>query len=302
MADKKEKSILPKVNFMGLDVTYEEARAVILPAPFASTPISEQTLLAPSEILENWNLEDYDLQLSYSPCAARIYPLPEKLYAGEKGLESIYSNTKRILQDGKFPVVLGGDQTISLATIKAAAEEAKKNDEDFSVLIIDAHADMKDEFEGNKISNLSVTKRLVENKIKVSLLGTRSIGSEEIDEAEKLDAYCRISNQKELNDFLKGIGDNVYISIDVDAFDPSIMPATSMPEPWGLSWDELVSPLMKIGEKRNIMGVDITEHAPIAGFKMPSIICAQLAYKLIGIKFKKQAEKEGWEECYEKTK
>ncbi|MEM3815070.1 MAG: arginase family protein [Candidatus Micrarchaeia archaeon] len=302
MADKKEKSILPKVNFMGLDVTYEEARAVILPAPFASTSISEQTLLGPSEILENWNMEDYDLQLNYSPCAARIYPLPERIYSGDAGLNSIYMNTKKIIQDGKFPVVLGGDQAVSLATVKAASEEMKKKGEEFSVLIIDAHTDMKDEFEGNKNSNLSVTKRLVENKIKVSLLGTRSIGSEEIDEAEKLDAYCRISNQKELNDFLKGIEDNIYISIDVDAFDPSLMPATLMPEPWGLSWDEVVSPLIKIGEKRNIIGVDITEHAPINGFKMPSIICAQLAYKLIGIKFKRQAEEEGWEECYEGMK
>ncbi|MCX8202216.1 MAG: arginase family protein [Candidatus Micrarchaeota archaeon] len=299
MANKRVNSILPKVNFMGIDLTYEDSRAVILPAPFASTSISEQTLLGPSEILENWNMEDYDLQLNYSPCAAKIYPLPERMYAGEQGLNSIYQTTKKILDDEKFPLVLGGDQSISLATVKAAAEKMREMKEKFSVLIIDAHADMKDEFEGKKYSNLSVTKRLIEEKINVSLLGTRSIGSEELDEAEKINAYCRISTQKELNDFLKEVEDNVYISIDVDAFDPTLMPATPMPEPWGLSWDEVVTPLMKIGEKRNIIGCDITEHAPIGGFKMPSIICAQLAYKIIGIRFKQQAEEEKWEECYE---
>ncbi|MCS7109746.1 MAG: arginase family protein, partial [Candidatus Micrarchaeota archaeon] len=291
--------ILPKVNFMGIDLTYEDSRAVIFPAPFSSNSLTEQTLLGPSEILENWNMEDYDLQLSYSPCAAKIYPLPERMYSGEEGLNSIYQTTKKILDDEKFPLVLGGDHTISLATVKAAAEKMREMKEKFSVLIIDAHADMKDKFEGKKYSNLSVTKRLIEEKINVSLLGTRSIGSEELNEAEKINAYCRISTQKEINDFLKEVEDNVYISIDVDAFDPTLMPATPMPEPWGLSWEEVVMPLIKIGEKRNIIGCDITEHAPIGGYKMPSIICAQLAYKIIGIRFRRQAEEENWEEGYE---
>jgi agmatinase len=300
---------LPKVKFMGVDIEYKNARAVILPAPFASTELSDNTIFGPSQIMLNWNMEDYDLELNYSPCTAGIYPLPEVLYEGENGLNAIYNNTKKIILDEKFPVVLGGDHAISIATAKAAKEAiemlSKQKEEienELSVLIIDAHTDLKEEYKGKRNFNLSVTKRILEMGIDVHLLGTRSIGSEEIDEAEKLDAYCRITTPKELNDFIKGLKENVYISIDLDAFDPSLIPSVNMPEPYGLTWQEVIDPLKKIGEKRNIIGCDITEYSPIQGFNTPSVICAQLAYKIIGIKFKNQAEEENWEDCYEEGK
>ena len=307
--NNKIKNNLPRVKFMGMDVDYNNARAVIHPAPFSSNESSANTIFGPSQILLNWNMEDYDLELGYSPCAARIYPLPEILYEGEHGLNTIYNNVKKIILDEKFPVVIGGDHTISIATAKAAKEAinmlAKQKEDvenELSVLVIDAHTDMKDEFKGKRNFNLSVTKRILEMGIDVHLLGTRSIGSEEIEEAKKMDAYCRITNQKEANDFIRGLKENVYITIDVDVFDPSLMPSVNMPEPYGLTWQEVIDPLKRIGEKKNIIGCDITEYSPIQGYNTPSVICAQLAYKIIGIKFMKQAEEENWEDCYEAGK
>ena len=291
-----KKSIFSKLNFMGLDMTYEEAKAVIFPAPYSSSPLTQGTLNAPSEILQNWNLEDYDLELNYSPCTARIYPLPERLYEGEKGLAQIHDVTKQILKDKKYPVVLGGDQTVSLATVKAASELH----DDLSVVIFDAHTDMKDSFENQKNSNLCVTKRLTEMGVDVVQIGTRSVGSEELEEAEKVNAYCRVSD-KEISQIIKELNHNVYVSIDVDVFDPSIMPATPMPEPRGLKWEEVISPLRKIADRKHLVGCDITELSPIPGFNTPSIMCAQLAYKAVGVKFRKQAEEEGWENCYEEV-
>jgi len=282
---------------MGLDMTYEDARAIIFPTPYSSSSLTQGTLNAPSEIIENWNLEDYDLELNYSPCAAKIYPLPERLYEGEQGLQQIHDIAKQIMSEKKFPMVLGGDHAVSIATTKAASEVHKE----LSVVIIDAHTDMKESFEGDSNSNLSVTRRISEMGIDLVQIGVRSIGSEELDDAEKISSYCRVC-EKEIAQIIKKLNKNVYISIDVDAFDPSIMPSTPMPEPWGLKWDEVTSPIMKIAEKRHIVGCDITELSPISGFYAPTIMTAQLAYKIIGIKFRRQAEEEGWEECYETPK
>ncbi len=288
-------SVFKKVDFMGLELTYDEAKTILFPAPYSSTSLTQGTLDGPSEIIQNWNMEDYDLELNYAPCTAKIYPLPEKLYEGEKGLQEIHDITGQIIKDKKLPVVLGGDHAISISTVKAASESYNN----LSVVIFDAHTDMKDSFDNKKNSNLSVAKRISETGVDIVQIGTRSVGSEELEDAEKMKAYCRVT-EKEINQIVKDLNDNVYISIDVDAFDPSIMPATPMPEPWGLKWEEVIAPLKKIGNKKNIVGIDITELSPIHGFSTPNVICAQLAYKAIGIKYRRQAEEEGWENYYEK--
>lgn len=284
----KDEGVFRKTVFMGREVTFEESRACIVPVPYATTSYTMGTKYAPEEILLNWNVEDYDLELGYSPCFAGIYPLPEREYEGDDGLELIGKVSKEIFGSKKFPVFLGGDQALTIATTKAAAEIFG----DLTVVFFDAHADLKDSFEGNAKSNMSVVKRMAEG-IKTIQIGVRSIGSEELDEVAKRDAFNKIT-EKEFTEAMKKTGKNVYVSIDVDVFDPSVMPATPMPEQNGMMWGEIVGFIRRIAAGRNLVGCDITELSPIQGINAHPIMCAQLAYKLIGIKFESQAKEEGW--------
>lgn len=279
----KNKGAFKKTFFMGKDVTFEESRACIVPVPYATTSYTEETRNAPEQILLNWNVEDYDLDLGYSPYTVGIYPLPEREYEGAEGLDLINKVAKELFNFKKFPVFLGGDQTITIATAKAAAEIFG----DVTVIFFDAHSDMKKSFEKKDVTSMSVVKQL--DKMNTLQIGVRSIGSEELDDISQKDAFNRITD-KELLSALSRAGKNVYISIDVDVFDPSIMPATPMPEPNGMTWAEVIEIMRKIAAKKNIVGCDITEHAPIPDFNAPSIMCAQLAYKMIGLKFEKEAK------------
>lgn len=277
----ERKNSFENTVFMGKPVVFEEAMACLIPVPYSSTPYTEGTKDAPNEILLNWNLEDYDLDLGYSPCTMGIYPLPEHEYNGKEGLAQISSIAKEMFNLDKFPVFLGGDQTITIATSKAALETFG----DVTVIFFDAHSDLKGSSDESELSNMSSVGHL--NEANTIQIGVRSIGSEELDSIEERDAFNKISS-RELTQVLRSINKNVYLSIDVDVFDPSIMPATPMPEPDGMKWDEVVDIIHRIAAKKNIVGCDITEHAPIEGMAAPSIMCAQLAYKIIGIKFEKE--------------
>jgi len=291
----KDEGIFRKTIFMNKEVTFEESRACIVPVPYATTSYTEGTKDAPAQILLNWNVEDYDLELGYSPCAAGIYPLPEREYEGAEGLDLVRKVAKELFKFKKFPVFLGGDQAITIATAKAAADVFG----DVTVIFLDAHSDMKESFEGKGVTGMSVVKHL--GKMNTLQIGVRSIGSEELDDMSQKDAFNKIT-EKELSNALSKAGRNVYVSVDVDVFDPSLMPATPMPEPDGLTWAEVVGLIRKIAAKKNIVGCDITEHAPISGLNAPSIMCAQLAYKMIGLKFEKEAKEKGWEDCTESKK
>jgi agmatinase len=284
----KDEGIFRKTVFMNKEMTFEESRACLVPIPYATTSYTEGTKDAPVQILLNWNVEDYDLELGYAPCSAGIYPLPEREYEGTEGLDLIRKVAKELFKFKKFPVFLGGDHAITIATAKAAADVFG----DVTVIFLDAHSDMKASFEGKEITGMSVVKQL--GKMNTLQIGVRSIGSEELDDMSQKDAFNKITD-KELTTALSGIGKNVYISVDVDVFDPSLMPATPMPEPNGLTWTEVVEIIRKIAARKNIVGCDIMEHAPIPGFDAPSIMCAQLAYKMIGLKFEKEAKEKGWE-------
>ncbi|VVB73209.1 N(1)-aminopropylagmatine ureohydrolase [uncultured archaeon] len=291
----KDEGIFRKTFFMNRNVTFEESRACVVPVPYATTSYTEGTRDAPEQILLNWNVEDYDLELGYAPCSVGIYPLPEREYEGAEGLDLVRKVAKELFKFKKFPVFLGGDQAITIATAKAAADVFG----DMTVIFLDAHSDMKAEFEGKNVTGMSVVKQL--GDMDTLQIGVRNIGSEELDDMSEKEAFNRITD-KELATALSNASRNVYISIDVDVFDPSLMPATPMPEPDGYTWSEVIGLIRKIAARKNIVGCDIAEHSPIPGFTAPSIMCAQLAYKVIGLKFEKEAKEKGWENGAEPKK
>jgi len=184
----------------------------------------------------------------------------------------------QILELGRFPLMLGGEHSISLGAVQAFAQSEKE----FSVLHLDAHADLRDEFEGTKYSHTCVMRRIRELVPAVSV-GVRSLSKEEAQSIKrnKWPVFgTKFDEEKIISQLEK---DKVYLTIDVDVFDPAIMPATGMPEPGGLDWEQLLSLLRAVSKKRKIIGLDIVELNPLlTSSPAPAFTSAKLAYGLLG--------------------
>jgi agmatinase len=197
---------------------------------------------------------------------------------------------KELLGREKFVVTLGGEHTISQGAIKAHQEKYP----DLSVLQFDAHSDLRESYQGSKYSHASVMARVCElmEPKKVVQVGMRAQCIEE----------SQFIKQKGVNTFyahtIRGgfnwsdgvmdyLSDEVYITFDVDGFDPSIMPSTGTPEPNGLHWAETMQLLRRIGEKKKIVGFDVVELAPVKGVAHPDLTAAKLTYKIMNYAFLK---------------
>jgi agmatinase len=182
---------------------------------------------------------------------------------------------------GKIPVMLGGEHSITLGAVKAV----KKKYKDLSVLQFDAHADLIDEYEGSKYSHACVMKRIIELGIPTVQVGIRNMNKE-------IEGYLAVNKKQAENIYfapnlpsvqkmLKGLTKNVYLTFDLDALDPSIMPAVGTAEPGGFLWDETIKVVKLISQKVNIVGADVVELSPIAGFEAPNFLAAKLTYNII---------------------
>jgi len=174
---------------------------------------------------------------------------------------------------------LGGEHTISYGLISAFKEKYK----DFSVLQIDAHSDLRDEYEGTKFSHACVMRRVRDLGISVTGVGIRSQDETEIGYMKKKKIktifYAPMIPLKKI---ISSLSKNVYITFDVDGLDPSIMPSTGTPEPGGLGWYEVLSLIKQVAKERKIVGADIVELSPLKGIIFPDFLAAKLAYKIIG--------------------
>ena len=218
------------------------------------------------------------------PCSVGIATLGEleQVSSGpEEMMSRIHSAAGEILNDGKFLLSLGGEHSISSALVRAH----KGKYPDLTVLHFDAHSDLRPEYQGSPYSHASVMSRIREECEFVSV-GIRSFcGS---DEEKEVDTEGRLiipadfrHNSKITSIILSMLSDQVYITFDLDGFDPSVMPAVGTPEPGGLLWDETLALIRAAGDSKQIVGVDIVELAPIAGVRYPDFAAARLAYKII---------------------
>lgn len=195
------------------------------------------------------------------------------------GIEQAIEN--EIISKNKKPLVLGGEHSISFGIVKAL----KKKYKDLSVLQFDAHTDLIDEYEGSKFSHACVMHRILDLGVPAVQIGIRNMNAE-------IEEYLR-KNEKQaknihfapgippIEKILKGLTKNVYLTFDLDALDPSIMPAVGTAEPGGLLWHETVEAIEKIGKKVNIVGADVVELCPIPGFEAPNFLAAKLVYQII---------------------
>jgi agmatinase len=270
--------------------TFDQARAVILPAPVErTTSYGGGTKHGPREILQaSSHMELWDEELGVDVHRAGIFTLPEmELPFGE--LDPLMAELRRvaseILRRDKFLVTLGGEHSITPPLVAAAAETYPG----LSVLQIDAHADLRDEYMGTPHNHACAIRRTLDHA-PVTQVGIRSMSTEEAEAAPSLATTIFYDHSMRrsadwLDRVVETLSDTVYITIDVDGLDPAIMPSTGTPEPGGLSWYEALALLRATIGRRRVVACDVVELSPIPGLMAPNFLCAKLIYKILTYRF-----------------
>lgn len=265
----------------------EEARFHIISAPYEeSVSYGGGTAHGPAAILgASWQLETWDGKSE--PFEQGIYTHPPVDISGkpEQVIKRIAEVTKEVMALGKLPVMLGGEHTVTYGVIKGLLDAGV---EDFGVVQIDAHADLRDAYEGNPYSHASVMKRILDEDVPLFQLGVRAFCQEEIQTrktygVKHLDAEVLVPKSVQSFDLPDDFPDKVYFTLDIDGMDPSVFPATGTPVPGGLGWYQTLALFECVAKQREIIGFDIVEFAPIEGFHAYEFSAALLAYKMMGI-------------------
>ena len=277
------------MNFLGLDSEfgdYKKSRFVVLPIPYErTTSFGTGTEFGPKKIINaSHYVELYDEETDSTPAESGVSTLDSLPDLDDPAeMDGLIAGTvSKIFNDAKIPIILGGEHSISYGAVKSA----KKTYPNLTVLHFDAHLDLRETYEGTIHSHACVMSRISHIAPVVSV-GIRSLSWEESVIAKKMKEENRLFYASEILDsdksdeILSSLTNDVYISFDVDSFDPSIMPSTGTPEPGGLNWYVVLNILRKVAEKRNIIGVDIVELSPIDTLNHPEFTCAKLVYKII---------------------
>lgn len=231
------------------------------------------------------NMEVYDIETDSEVYQRGVHILDSitEKDTPEKVFEAVYQSTKKLLEKDKFLTFFGGEHSISIGIIKAFYEKYKN----LTVLQLDAHTDLRPEYHGSAYNHACAVYDASKNANLIQV-GIRSM---DISEKEHLNAEkCYFAeniygNTDWMQKSIDQMTDDVYITIDFDAFDPSIMPSTGTPEPGGLLWNPTLQYLRKVFEQKNVVGFDLVELAPIENFKAPDFLAAKLYYKLLSYKF-----------------
>jgi agmatinase len=291
-------------NFLGLDADqsdFDAARAVILPVPYeATTSFGGGTGRGPAAIIEaSRYLELYDQELDSEPAQVGVATLPALALTGagpEAALQELRQAYDSLLDASaaRFVVMLGGEHSISSAPILAWADRLEAQGRRLSVLQVDAHTDLRPEYEGSPWSHASIMAR-VHERVDVVAVGIRATTTDEMRLARSVDnihvflADDIHSGDAWMDDVLGHLCDDVYITFDVDAFDPSLVPSTGTPEPGGLGWYPVLKLLRRVFAERAVHAADVVELAPIPGLSAPDVLVAKLVYKMIGYRFAAEA-------------
>ena len=269
---------------------FSNARVVILPVPLdRTTSYVAGTRNGPHEILvASSHLELWDEETETDVHSIGICTLPEMEFpfgSMDEVIEEIRRVATAIVSRDKFLVALGGEHAITGPLVAAVAEQYPG----LSVLQIDAHADLRDTFMGTPHNHACAMRRVVEHA-PVTQVGIRSLSPEEAAAVPSLPTTIFYDfNMREdaawMDRVVDSLGEHVYITIDVDGFDPAIMPATGTPEPGGLTWYEALGLLRRVIAKRHVVGCDIVELSPMAGNVAPNFLCAKLLYKILSYRF-----------------
>jgi agmatinase len=269
---------------------FEHARVVILPIPLdRTTSYVPGTRNGPHEILvASSHMELWDEETQTDVHSIGIFTLPEMEFPFGT-IEEVVGEIRRVASEivsrDKFPVVIGGEHSITPAVVGAVAARYPG----LSVLQIDAHADLRDSYMGTRHNHACAMRRVLEYA-PTTQVGIRSLSPEEAAAIPTLSTHVFYdfnmrNDPRWMDRVVETLSDTVYVTIDVDGFDPAIMPATGTPEPGGLSWYEMLGLLRRVAEKKRVVGFDLVELSPMGGNVAPNFLCAKLIYKLLSYRF-----------------
>ncbi|WP_417499407.1 agmatinase [Methylophaga sp.] len=276
--------------FLGSEIEQPEpdnAMFHVLPVPYEkSVSYGGGTALGPNAILQaSWQLEEWDGKSK--PCDEGIYTCEpvDCSVAPQQVIDNIAKATADIIKAGAMPVVLGGEHTVTYGVIKGLRDAGI---DDFGIVQIDAHADLRQAYEGDFLSHASVMKRAVDMGIPLYQLGIRAYCEEEMafrDEFGVLyqDADELVPNRIQSIELPEDFPQKVFFTLDIDGMDPSVFPSTGTPVPGGLDWYQTLNLFESVAKQREIIGFDIMEFAPIEGFHAYDFSASLLTYKLMGI-------------------
>jgi N1-aminopropylagmatine ureohydrolase len=269
---------------------FDRARVVILPVPLdRTTSYVAGTRNGPHEILvASSHMELWDEETETDVHSIGIFTLPEMEFPFgtiDEVVREIRRVAAEIVSRGKFPVVIGGEHSITPPIVAAIAERHPG----LSVLQIDAHADLRDHYMGTPHNHACAMRRVLEYA-PATQVGIRSLSPEEAAAIPSLSTrvfydFNMRNDARWMDRVVESLSDTVYVTIDVDGFDPAIMPATGTPEPGGLSWYEVLGLLRRVTEKKRVVGFDLVELSPMGGNVAPNFLCAKLIYKFLSYRF-----------------
>jgi len=276
---------------------FDHARILVWPVSYEGT-VSYGTGTgrgAEAIINASRNMELYDEETDAETYKLGIHTVVESPSVDPPAamMDSLYKRASQYVSTGKFVCMLGGEHSVSGPVIRAHAEKYPN----LSVLQIDAHADLRDTYDGTPHSHASIMARVTRDlKLPAVQCGIRSISAEE---ARSLnDLPTRIFWARDIvgrsdwwDDAVDGLTENVYLTIDIDGLDPSLVAQTGTPEPGGLGWYETIGLIRTLAKKRNVVGMDLTEYSYVEGFDASAFLCSKLVYKTLSFIFENQTER-----------
>ena len=294
-----ESANLP-MNFGGIDEeefsSFDAARVLILPVSYEGT-VSYGTGTgggAMAIVNASRNMELYEEETDSEVYKIGIHTLPEftPRETPDVMMSELYDYTKQLLAKNKFVCMLGGEHSVSAPIIQAHNEQF----ENMSVLQIDAHADLRDTYDGTPHSHASIMARVVKDmRIPSVQVGIRSISAEEAwslnDDLPTKIFWARdiVGHTDWIDEAVNSLTDNVYLTIDIDGLDPSIVPTTGTPEPGGLGWYETLTLIRRLAEKKRVVGMDLVEYSYFENYDSPAFLCSKLVYKSLAYIFRGQS-------------
>ena len=290
------------MNFGGIDEeqysSFDAARVLVLPVSYEGTvSYGTGTGAGAMAIVDaSRNMELYEEETDSEVYKIGIHTLPEftPRETQDAMMSGLYDYTKDVLKTDKFLCMLGGEHSVSAPIIKAHNEKY----ENLSVLQIDAHADLRDTYDGTPHSHASIMARVVKDlRIPAVQVGIRSISGDEA-RSLKEDLPTKIFWARDIvgktdwiDEAVDSLTENVYLTIDIDGLDPSIMPTTGTPEPGGLGWYETLTLIRKLAEKKRVVGMDLVEYSYFENYDAPAFLCSKLVYKSLAYIFNDQTPK-----------
>jgi agmatinase len=280
---------------------YEKSKIVLLPVPYDGTSTwqkgADKGFEAFLEASENMELYDIETDSEVYKNGISILDAITEKSSPDAMVEAVYKSVQHQIKRNKFVTLFGGEHSISIGAIRAFYE----NYENLTVLHLDAHADLRKDYEGSKYNHACAVYEASQHTNLIQI-GIRSMDTSEkltMDFEKVYFAHEIAQDNFWMDSALEQMTENVFITLDLDVFDPSIMPSTGTPEPGGLLWNETLEFINKVFGEKNVVGFDIVELCPNSNNKAPDFLAAKLYYKMLSYKFSNNTMTKDFEEDFD---